>query len=477
MVDWLEKAASNELLNNDQGWEPMRNDHNTGFMLYDIYEVIDAYKQNNSSCLIRSIDYETRKSRLVTGSLCDSNKKKTAHSIFFLAPNLVRTYIPNSITNLKQLYEYSKSIGLKVKESLKIIDEQHRDEDLVFIVLSVKRPINVIGSTTNIEFLNFVIYKEGKRKKQKSRILPDCKVGMLTHIADRSPKLFRYLSGTRTKINETENIALIGCGSLGSKIGMHLARNGNGPFICIDDDIFLPHNNARHALTLTWAQNKAELLALSMYATSRVLAQGVREKAFKADFSKSRLIIDTTASLSVKSFLMENVSLPPVISCGLFGHGRYGLMFVENKNKTIRLTDIWANLYLISLTNVTFQKVLFDSNYDQALIGQSCSSQTMIIDDTRISIFSSVMALRIQKLLEEGLPNTGEIFFSIYDDQYSLKTEKYNVPNSILLKSIKANSWQAYISEDVSNDMKQLLKRKAPCETGGVLIGTVFFVC
>ena len=43
LVDWLEKAASNDLMNYDQGWEPMRNDHNVGFMEYDIDETLASY--------------------------------------------------------------------------------------------------------------------------------------------------------------------------------------------------------------------------------------------------------------------------------------------------------------------------------------------------------------------------------------------------------------------------------------------------
>src|SRR5205823_4139942 len=41
---------------------------------------------------------------------------------------------------------------------------------------------------------------------------------------------------------------LVGCGSLGSKIAMHLARAGAAPSVVVDKRTMSPHNAARHAL-------------------------------------------------------------------------------------------------------------------------------------------------------------------------------------------------------------------------------------
>ncbi len=474
LVDWLEKAASNDLLNYDQGWEPMRNDHYSGFILYDLNEVVSAYTSKNSLYLTKEISYEECKNIIVTGTLCDYKKKKTARAVYYMSPYSIKTYVPNSITNLSDLYFYAKTIGISdLEEAIEKIDLSHLNEDKLFVVLSVKRPVKLIGSDCDIEFLNFVIHKS-KPSNGKKRVLPDCKVGMLLHIAERTPNLLKHLSGTQTRINESKSIALVGCGSLGSKIGMHLVRNGNGPFLCIDNDIFMPHNNARHALTFTWAKNKAELLSMSMFNTSKVLAEAVPESAFNADYSKSRLIIDTTASLSVKNFLMRNIDLPPIISGGLYGKGRYGILLIENKSKTNRLTNLWAHLYYQSLKDSSIREVLFLSQINRAQIGQACSSQTLIVDDARISLMAAIMSLKIQQLLEDGFLENGEILFLKYDDNYSLTKEIISVPKSILVLSVKKRDWQVYLSETVLIQMKELMTQKSPNETGGVLLGTVF---
>lgn len=478
LVDWLEKAASNDLMNYDQGWEPMRNDHNVGFMQYDIDETLASYDKLKTSTLIQGIKYESRKSMILTGSLCNPEKAKKAHVLYFLSPKEINLYIPNSVSKLSQLYNYAQSIGInEIKNAVEEIDLKYINEEKLFIVLSVKRPIKIIGSEYNIEFLNFVISKTKHRKnkkREKKRTLPDCNVGMLYHIAQKSQALLRKISGMQTRIDQDKAIALVGCGSLGSKIGIHLARNGNGPFLCVDKDIFMPHNNARHALTLAWARNKAELLSVSIFSIGRIISKSVEKDALHVDYSDSRVIIDTTASFSVRNFLMSRNDLPSVISCNLYNKGRYGLMLTENGNKTGSLLSIWAYLYYKALKDDDIYTILFSSSLENVSIGQSCSSQTMVVDDARISLIASTMSLKVQHILEVGFPQNAEILFSQYDDNYSLKTIVYTVPEFFPIKSIRRKEWMVFVSEPIIEQMRNIMRNKSPNETGGALLGSVF---
>lgn len=479
LTDWLEKAASNDLMNYDQGWEPMRNDHNIGFLQYDIDTTLVSLRRRRTSSFIRPILYENRGKTIFTGSLCDPTKFKRAHILYFLSPEITGRYVPNAIQNLKDLCEYARSIGIDwIKESIDRFDLEHIDEDKIFVVFAVRRPVKLIGSDSNIEFLNFAISKAKHRRKKGGRklkrALPDCTVGMLYHIAEKSPRLLQRISGTKAIIDEHKAITLVGCGSLGSKIGIHLARNGNGPFHCVDNDIFLPHNNARHALTLTWAQNKAELLSISMFEIGQIKSKPIPIDALNADYSESKLIIDTTASFSVRNFLMGKADLPPVISCGLYCRGRSGLALVENEDKTTNLTHIWSSIYHLSLTDDHINNLLFSPNLENVFIGQSCSSQTMVVDDAQISIMAASMSLKIQHILEVGLPANAEILMARYDDNYSLSTNVAIVPKFILVKSIRDKEWRVFVSEPVLERMINIMHKKTPNETGGVLLGSVF---
>lgn len=477
LVDWLEKAASNDLLNYDQGWEPMRNDTYKGYILYDPDRVISAFDREGNS-LINKISYQEHNGFIITDAAHFDSEKTQAHIIYFRTSEIINTYLPNQIAELSQLYNYACSIGFpNIKCMVEKCDLQFINESKIFLVLAIKRPTNIIGSHTNIELLNFVIHKSDiRRKKQKQikRVLPECKVDMLHHILDTSPTLLRRLSGIKKESKLDKNIALVGCGSLGSKIGIHLARHGNGPIFCIDDDWFMPHNNARYGLTYAHTMMyKAGILSASMRRIG-VSSKHIAESALSVDYNQSQLIIDTTASLSVRNFFMKEVNLPPVISGGLYGEGRYGLLLIENKTKTSRLAALWAYLYYYSLENQSLRDLLFSSNISNVNIGQSCSSLTMAAKDAQLSLMAATMSLRIQDILESGLSNNGEILFIQCYKNCSLNTEVMSVPNYINVQCKIKRDWEILLSSTVYEQMIDFLNKKIPNETGGVLLGSVF---
>lgn len=57
-------------------------------------------------------------------------------------------------------------------------------------------------------------------------------------------------------------VGIVGCGSVGSKVAVTLARSGVGKFLFVDDDVFLPENLVRH--DLDWrdvARHKADAVS------------------------------------------------------------------------------------------------------------------------------------------------------------------------------------------------------------------------
>jgi len=295
---------------------------------------------------------------------------------------------------------------------------------------------------------------------------------MLHHIDKVSPELLKRISGS-TQNNDTRNIAILGCGSLGSKIALHLARNGNQPLLCIDNDVFLPNNNARHGLTFTFSENKAELLS---YSLRSITGQGceISKEAVSTDYSKSKIIIDSTASFSVRSFLMGNEKIPPVISAGLYNRGKSGLLLIENKTRKARLCDLWAHLYLMSRNDSETRQMLFSSQNNEISIGQSCSSNTLIMSDATISLYAASCSLQIQKILQAGLPEIAELVFMKQGDYGNLTTEKVDIPDSMIIRSHCSKNWQTRLSSVVEKRMRELSLIKKPNETGGVLLGSVF---
>ena len=479
LVDWLEKAASNSLMNYNQGWEPMRNDDPSGFIIYDTFEMAKFIKESEIGS--RDIYYEIRNRRIYTDTLCDpTNKSNRKKSTMFVcrskSKEVINKYIPNRILNVSDLYNYARKIGIpNLKDTAESFDIKHLDEDMLFIALAIYRPVNLIGSDSNIEYLNFAVYKSTLRKKKKKRLLPENKVGMLLHIEEASQKLMQRLSGSKQQLNCTTYIAILGCGSLGSKISLHLARNGNGPFYCIDKDIFLPHNNARHGLNMSRPMNKALLLVMAIISIAgNVTAIPHAESAYTANYSNSRLVIDTTASLPVRSYLISKTDLPPVISCMLYGGGALGVTLIEGNDRQTRIDDLWADLYLHAKDINWLHDALFSDQKTSVLIGQSCSSHTVVMNDAILSIVAACMASRIQKILEEGLQDNGKIILSRIDDQYNLLSVEYNVAKSIVVPSVLKKEWHVRILDTVIEKMKAQSSAAKENETGGCLIGSVF---
>jgi hypothetical protein len=475
LVDWMEKAASGSLLDYTQGWEPMRIDESAGYIVYDIYELFDFLEK--APVGTRKIHYDVFKGKIFAGLSITLKKMKYATIIVCRHPAkcINNLYIPNTILTLNDLYGYATSLGIcGLKDIVERNDRQNIKEEKIFIALAVHRPCNVIGTDRDVEILNFVINKSKPRKKEKKRVLPNCKVKMLAHINTTSPQLLKRMSGAKQTEDETFTIALLGCGSLGSKIGLHLARNGNGPFLCIDHDTFMPHNNARHGLSITCTANKAEQLS---WAISSITGRDPTQflgPAGRADFSGSRILIDTTASLAVRAFLMSNQSLPPIISHGIYGGGKLGVSLIEGDYKNPRLDDLWASLYRLCLDCDWLQNILFSEQKENVSIGQGCGSHTIIMDDATLSLFASAMGMIDQRVMEGALPQNGKIILTRIQDDINLLSEKIDIPVGVDVPSLTDKDWNVRILESVIEKMQRQSLAAGRDETGGCLMGSVF---
>lgn len=105
------------------------------------------------------------------------------------------------------------------------------------------------------------------------------------------------------------SVAIVGLGSLGSKIAVSLARAGVRRFILIDDDVLVPHNLVRNELNwLDVGFSKVDTVArvlkrvaIGVDVTTRVLRMAGQENPqlvsiMSADLSKCTLVIDATAN-------------------------------------------------------------------------------------------------------------------------------------------------------------------------------------
>lgn len=473
LIDWLYKAAANDLLNLEHGWEPMRSDHLDGVIINDECALEKIALKATTSPYIRPVSITENRNRFYVVRLFSTSDSKSVQHIFRSTSGIVKEYIPNPVNTLNELYLYAKSVGITdLQSNVQSVDSKGRGDSYIVVTLGIRRPVNLIGLQRSIEFVTFLILKQKNGKKVF--ITNATKVLYLGQLYDSSPELLQRLSGTKATFDAKHSIAIVGCGSVGSKIALHLARNGSGPFLLVDNDIFLPHNNARHALVSFRMERKTDLLDIALTMVNIKAVNEVQTSAFSADYKKSTLIIESTASLSVRSFFMKNFERPPLISIALFNHGEIGLLLIEAKNHHALLCDIWSFLYKSSMNNETIKNMLFSSQNEEVDIGQSCRSSTLIISDAEISSYTASFSQHIQKLIDNGLPQMGEVFIASRDVNNGINVEKFEVPEHIDVMAKPGNSLSVRIEKSVVDKIRSISEKNVPNEIGGVLIGSVF---
>jgi sulfur-carrier protein adenylyltransferase/sulfurtransferase len=143
------------------------------------------------------------------------------------------------------------------------------------------------------------------------------------------------------KLVQSKKIAIIGCGSLGSKVATMLARSGVAEFFLVDDDIFLPHNLVRNELD--WREvgtHKVNAVARRIQLVNPNAKSTVRRQRVGGQESSGTietlvqgmggcdLIIDATADGGARSYIDAAVvsMKKPIVWAEVFGGGFGGLI-------------------------------------------------------------------------------------------------------------------------------------------------------
>jgi molybdopterin/thiamine biosynthesis adenylyltransferase len=136
-------------------------------------------------------------------------------------------------------------------------------------------------------------------------------------------------------------VGIVGCGSIGSKLAIMLARSGTGKFLLVDDDILYPENFVRH--DLDWRDvathkvhsvaRRIQLVNPSATCEKREHRLGGQEasgniESLMESLADCDLIVDTTADASVFNYLCAVVAFAkkPLLWAEIFGGGFGGLI-------------------------------------------------------------------------------------------------------------------------------------------------------
>jgi len=162
-----------------------------------------------------------------------------------------------------------------------------------------------------------------------------------------APALMHRLSSAHAALAQ-QSVAIVGCGSLGSKIAAMLARSGLGKFLLVDDDVLLPDNIVRH--DLDWRDigihkassvarrikllNPMASIAIRLHRLGGQEANGGIESLIES-LAERDLIVDATADPKVFNFLCAAVAISnkPMVWAEVFGGGFGGLIARHRPSK------------------------------------------------------------------------------------------------------------------------------------------------
>lgn len=521
LVDWLAKAAAGLLIDNTQGWEPTRRDNNYGCIVFDAQALSAAINRDAISAY--SVKFMAQEDYLLgqlssyapidlgafryTASGADHQGTRwtsgfTAALVAHAASpewevSTFSDYFPDSVNDLPSLLDTASRLGV-VREPLEAkIKDFFRDQDMtkldtaknveffLLVILAVRRPMHLLSDRSRtVEFLPYFLRYAGNVLQNT------IEVRSVWHSYALSADLLRRAAGFDATTLASK-IVLAGCGSLGSKIGMHLGRAGFGQFAFVDTDWLSPHNMARHALLVkdfAATTSKAQLMQAAFADLSHVTCQSY-EGDFaallddKTDFEsmgchEAQLIIDATASLKVLAaeILSPLLDAAPgrLVRVLMYGQGRCTVVFVEGASRSCRIDDLTASLFNACRMDPALRRAIGGETSDpvRLLVGDNCSSMTTPMPDSVVSRSAALAGMRIEGLLRNGVPDAASLSFGVTDESgIGVTWRDIVVRRTEVLRCTLGSGWTVRVPHWVADGIAIDARHWRDIETGGALIG------
>ena len=411
-----------------------------------------------------------------------------------------REYFGHLPENLKVFQEWSENLGIPLTEALTVyLSKELQIFGGVPVTLVVPRPQQMVRSTSNLEILNFMVIASGDHWPKDSAWNVDASVRIMGHRTPLTLQRAREVSSHPVE-SDLGRLLFLGCGAVGSKVIMHLARGGHGNMTLVDYDELSPHNLVRHALLYeSLGQNKADAIKKAVtdifYADKASLQIEISKDSATNIFLNNKglldshdWLIDATASPMILN-LISQTDLPntlPCCRCEIADSGKLGFMSIEGPNRNPRLDDLQVAIFDLGIEDGDISNWLrlnqkqreeqVGSVLEEVHIGLSCSSETMRLSDEVVSLHAAAFADGFRKHTQsEKSVGSGILQVSRYvdKDEISFASKTLKVFPFTKLKTKNNAEWEIRLKYGIEKEMKRLLRQAAPNETGGLFIGLV----
>lgn len=351
--------------------------------------------------------------------------------------------------------------------------------EYIFLQIGFCRPINIIGKTNKVDYICFKASVDAIVERKF-----DDKIQLVQIIDLPTPQFARGLSNTSEDVG-SKDIAIIGCGAIGSKLAYHLFRTGFEKLTLIDSDQMLPHNYLRHGLSMGgFLDNKAKLLKeflKIMLPKFGGQIKSVEEDVIPKINSNSLhndIIIDCTASAMLLHAMDDHRPdlSQSIVRFAISDGGKVGLVYF-NSTKGVRLSDYYMYLLRICVTNSEYEEDFCqwfktESSYtlDKVRIGEGCHSNTMVLGDDLISTHAGIASNLIRNHNYNNQNNEIYLSFLDYDWPGSCHTDRISLPD-FKQYDVDSSEWKVRLPKDLEDLIRVQSRRAGKNETGGYLMG------
>lgn len=473
--EWFSDLVNGELMDGD-GFETIRYENIAEFIEIDfdyLCKIIKNYRKTSGAQVLQMKRRSNRYFQLLNQEYSKALSDDILPCIFvFDREKVVQEYISQAVYVEKDLWDFPCEHRIKhgIRKILGKYYEPQKIDPLkeLLIVLAVKRPMQVIGSFSEYEFVAVLMSYNLKNCLD----IANCSIKKIVPIRALNSEMAERLSGVENILKKP--IIMLGCGALGSKVSMNLARMGYTEQHFYDEDIILPHNLVRHYENCNYAvgHSKAKVMKTEIdYMFSDNKSTSHMENIFHIDSLPDGLVLDCTASKRVLFWTVSTDKIKSsVIRSEIYLGGKMGLTIMEGKNRNPDIYDIQVLLYRKALDIPLISKWLTYKQPEEMRyhIGFGCSSDTTVIDDATISNHASVVPHLINKYQNE---EKGIACINYFDRDNLINNDIciYEMESMICWEEVEG--WSIHIDSSLCKKIYEYSNERL--ENAGIWIGCI----
>lgn len=294
-------------------------------------------------------------------------------------------------------------------------------------------------------------------------------------VSNFDPYLAARMTGREQ--HDRRKVVMVGAGAVGSLVADTLSREGRFSWTIIDNDVLLPHNLARHALSGPYV-GCPKALGLQLHLEKNVLGCTVEgivadvikpaEQVEKVDLAldSADIILDAAASVPVSRYLCDLSASARRTAFFFNPSGTAAVLMVENAERTVDLRIIEAEFYSRILSNSELANILIVTP-ERLQYSGDCRAVTTRMPASRAQILGGLISQELGKALD-----TPQALLKIWQiaDTGAVTVISYQPEQPV---SCQIAEWKVSLLPSVVEHIQGMRCAKLPCETGGALMGVV----